>query len=308
MQWAIQQAFKEPLDGVRDIVRDFLSKLPQPITRFDPFPPTDSLKAALRAEVTQLELALGSVERYLPWACQVVECFYPNHSFDLKVLIALCILVAFHIDDNEPDKINSLTLSLLTGQPPSDPILRCLMTQLLPRMWDYYDPLAANGIFVSFLEAISGDNMEKLSRDINLLGSAPAFPDWVRVKSGAPTQYAYWLFPRDQYPDIKDYLQAIPDIMKFINHGNEVLSFYKEELAEEKDNYVHMRSKTTGKSVLGTLVDISDETIDCARRLSTVLADNQAASVVLQGFVSRYVGFHLSSPRYRLREFLGKAQ
>lgn len=290
------------------MVREFVAKLSQPITRFDPFPPTDALRAALEAEVERLDLQLVGNTRYLPWACQVVECFYPEHPFDLKVLIAVCNLVAFHIDDNSPDKTNSLIISLLTSQPKSDPILHCLTTQLLPRMWDHYDSLAANGIFIGFLEAVLGDNMEKLALGMTLSCTAPAFPDWVRAKSGATAQYAYWLFPRDQYPDVEAYLQAIPDIMKFISHCNEVLSFYKEELSGEKANYVHMRSRTTGKSVLETLRDICSETIAYAKRLSIVLADSPTASAVLQRFISDYVGFHLSSPRYRLHDLLGQAQ
>jgi Trichodiene synthase (TRI5) len=207
------------LNAIRRIICNFVSRIPQATIRFDS-PPVDELQPAVVQELYALGIPLVTIQRWLRWACQVVECFYPKHSFDLKVLIVICNLVIFYIDDTlsiNPGPLLSFQLNSLTGRPQEDPILECLAQKLLPRMWAYFDPLAANAIVVSFLEFINGTIMEGMAKSMMPLHPrASTFPEYVRLKSGAPAQYAFWLFPCDKHPDIKSYLQAIPDLLAFI--------------------------------------------------------------------------------------------
>jgi hypothetical protein len=170
-------------------------------------------------------------------------------------------------------------------------------------MWDYYDAFSANAIAVGFYEFINGTVMEELAKVIPLRSCAPNFPEYVRLKSGAPAQYAYWLFPRHRHPDLGTYAQAIPDLLAFINRVNDILSFYKEELAGEEDNFVHMRAKISGKDLISTLEDICDETLQLIDNISATLAD-KPAHAVFQEYITGYLRFHLSTTRYRLEELM----
>ncbi|KAF7800041.1 hypothetical protein EIP86_011284 [Pleurotus ostreatoroseus] len=255
-----------------------------------------------------MEYAL--VAKWFRWACQVANNFYPDHPLDLRVLIVLCNLAIFYIDDilvTDPQLLYTFQLALVTHQPQRDPILRCLADKLIPRMWRYFDPAAANAIAVGFYEFIIGTSMEADVRNMHLSPSAPDFPGFVRIKSGAPAQYAHWLFysPTRQSPN--DYIQAIPDFLVIINHVNDILSFYKEELAGEEDNLVHMRARTLGKSVLATLAELCAETEERINRVSKTLAPAPETQAVFKGFMVRYIHFHTSTTRYRLQELLAES-
>ncbi len=212
--------------AIRNVIRNFVSCIPQATVRYDS-PPVDALQAAVVEELNVLGIPLATIQHWLSWACQVAECFYPKHSLDLKVLIVICNLVIFYIDDIlsiNPGPLLTFQLNSLRGGPQEDPILECLAQKLLPRMWDYFDPLAANAIAVGFLEFINGTVMEGMAKSMMPLHRcARTFPEYMRLKSGAPAQYAFWLFPRDKQPDLKSYLQAIPDLLAFIKYA---LCFY----------------------------------------------------------------------------------
>jgi hypothetical protein len=282
-----------------------MARIPQASVRFDP-PPVEELQAAVVEEIHALQIEMATVEHWLCWACQVAEGFYPDHPLDLKVLIVICNLVIFYIDDvlaRDPASLQSFQRNLVAGRPQADPILECLAKKLIPRMWDYFDAFAADAIAIGFCEFINGTVMEGLTKMLALHPSARNFPEYVRLKSGAPAQYAYWLFPRQRHPDMGAYAQAIPDLLAFINRVNDILSFYKEELAGEEDNFVHMRAKISGKSVICTLEDICDETIQLIDNISATLADESAHSV-FQDYIAGYLRFHMSTTRYRLEELM----
>lgn len=295
------------LESVRDIVRYFVRRASRRGSlNFDP-PPTDELKAEVLKELKELNIDVSSVQRWLTWACQVAEGFYPFHPMDLKVLIVICNIAIFHIDDNltkTPEVLHAFQLNLLTGKPQADPILECLSKVLIPRMWKYYHPLAANAITIGFYEFIQGTALESLTKNMNHHPSAPEFPEYVRLKSGAPAQYAYWLFYHPSRPDITPFAQAIPDFLGVINRVNDILSFYKEELAGEDDNFVHMRAKISGKSVVATLEEICEETLLLVDCISDTLSETPEHLIVFQEFMGRYLRFHTSTTRYRLKELM----
>ncbi|KAF4566207.1 terpene cyclase [Pleurotus pulmonarius] len=296
------------LDALRDVIRKFVSRIPHVIMRFDP-PPTAALQAAVKTELCALKVPLHLIERWIRWSCQVVECFYPLHILELKVLLAICNIIIFHIDDTlsrTPAILLSFQLNIAMGRPQNEPILACLANDILPRMWSYFHPLAANAIVIGFQEFINGTIMENMARSILPIStSAPSFPEYVRLKSGAPAPYAFWLFPRDSHPDVRTYIQAIPDLMAFINRVNDILSLYKEELAGEDDNYVHMRSTLSSRNIVDTVKEICDETIAEMDRITVTLSHDPAAQATFQGYVSGYLRFHFSTTRYRLEDLFG---
>ncbi|KAG5341444.1 hypothetical protein C0989_010385 [Termitomyces sp. Mn162] len=135
-----------------------------------------------------------------------------------------------------------------------------------------WDSISANCIASSMMEYVNGCLLElQAIPKMKLSASAQSWPDFIRGKTGAAAAFSFMIFPKNTSYDIADFIQVIPDIMIYINLGNDVLSFYKETLANETDNYIHCRALVDGKSVDDTLSDISHDAIAAYSRVSTVL-------------------------------------
>ncbi|KZT70829.1 hypothetical protein DAEQUDRAFT_764395 [Daedalea quercina L-15889] len=80
---------------------------------------------------------------------------------------------------------------------------------------------------------------------------------------GLAEAFAYVIWDKQHFPDIQF------DICWFQNHVNDILSFYKEELAGEMGNYTGGRARATGK----TVQDVIGETIVLADRVRRTLGD-----------------------------------
>ncbi len=92
-----------------------------------------------------------------------------------------------------------------------------------------------------------------------------------------------------------------------IQHSD-VLSFYKEELAGERDNYVHDRALVTGKSIATVLTDLVNEIVESIERARSILKGEKEREA-WESLLSGYVAYHYSTRRYRLAELLdGESQ
>jgi hypothetical protein len=84
---------------------------------------------------------------------------------------------------------------------------------------------------------------------------------------------------------------------------SDILSFYKEELVGEKDNYIHSRARVTNQLPHVVVKDVADE-------IELLIADTRS---ILKGekekqtweiFMKGYIAFHYITPRYKLLELL----
>lgn len=80
---------------------------------------------------------------------------------------------------------------------------------------------------------------------------------------------------------------------------SDILSFYKEELAGETNNFVHDRSRVTGKDIRIVLQDILDDVVAAVARARMIL-QGQKEKEIWEQFLAGYVAFHFLSPRYKL--------
>lgn len=85
---------------------------------------------------------------------------------------------------------------------------------------------------------------------------------------------------------------------------SDVLSFYKEELAGECNNFVHDRAVVTRKNISTVLSDMLDELVASVHRARAILQTKKAKET-WEEFIEGYVAFHFLTPRYRLEELLG---
>ncbi|SCO06162.1 uncharacterized protein FFMR_12954 [Fusarium fujikuroi] len=114
---------------------------------------------------------------------------------------------------------------------------------LMKLTFKYWDPLIANFIVTASLNFLNSNALE--ARDefhtIELTKADRSWAWFLREKDGVGEVYAWFTFPKALFPDISLFLEVVPDLCIWIGLTNDVLSFYKEELAGETHNYIHNR-------------------------------------------------------------------
>jgi hypothetical protein len=72
---------------------------------------------------------------------------------------------------------------------------------------------------------------------------------------------------------IVDLSQALPEMITFTNFSNDVMSFYKEELANEEHNYIQSTARITGTDAIDVLKKTAQDTIDAHHQVRLILSD-----------------------------------
>lgn len=82
---------------------------------------------------------------------------------------------------------------------------------------------------------------------------------------------------------------------------NDILSFYKEELAGETVTYVHLLREVRHKETeLEVIYDLIDEAVGLSEEISTLLAGE--AKETWERYKTGYISFHLFDSRYKLSD------
>jgi hypothetical protein len=100
------------------------------------------------------------------------------------------------------------------------------LAKMIRESYDHFDPVLANMLQISLLVFLTSNLLERhpgfLKMPITRAGTE--FPTFFRDMAGITVGYAVFCYPKKLYPDVELYLEAIPDIAKFFNHSNDVLS------------------------------------------------------------------------------------
>ncbi|KAK7046466.1 terpenoid synthase [Favolaschia claudopus] len=188
-----------------------------------------------------------------------------------------------------------------------------------------------------------GAELMKYSREDSLASKLRVFgwlPHYLRYKSAVSEAYAACIFKanKEQNLPLTKYMKAIPDIVFFIEVANDILSFLKEELAAEKYNLIHLRTRSIAASgsmcmsgsgpggtwtPYDTLRLLCDELRDATRRVDGLLRleecerkielqgesgltlndiDDVDVTIAMQwrGWRDGYISWHLECRRYKL--------
>ncbi|TDZ13528.1 Alpha-cuprenene synthase COP6 [Colletotrichum sidae] len=187
---------------------------------------------------------------------------------------------------------------------------------LLREAHDLFDPVMANMLQLSVLKFLTSNLLERHEgfQKLKVTRAGEKFPDFYRDLSGMNVAYAVFCYPKEQYPDVSQFLEAIPDMAKFIDISNDVLSyvlhaliqptfgFYKEELGGDTRNYMHNRALTSGKPVLAVLEEVNADTIASAKRVSAILKGRGVYEDSWNESVRGYMAMHTTNVRYKLKD------
>ncbi|TRX92002.1 hypothetical protein FHL15_007099 [Xylaria flabelliformis] len=178
------------------------------------------------------------------------------------------------------------------------------MAQVIREASEHFDSVLSRLMQTNMLNFLTSNLLEQRSefKSLRVTKEGGEFPYYFRDVSGLGVAYAIFCYPKALYPDIGLFVEAIPDMAIFINKFNDVLSFYKEEIAGDKRNYINNRALCEGKSALQVLEMTKSDTMGCAMRVHHILEGRGRYATSWEDFVRGYSAFHSTNPRYRLSE------
>ncbi|KAA1475617.1 terpenoid synthase [Dentipellis sp. KUC8613] len=198
------------------------------------------------------------------------------------------------------DAIRAFSECFTRNEPQKHPMLDHLAA-LVHQLPEIFDQVAASIMTTSVLNFITAIALEHELEGTALEKSAVRYPIFARVMTGAGEMFALWVFGVQGLP-LGAYLQAVPDIVDFINYGNDILSFYKEEMAGETVNLVHTLARCRGVPHAAVLRSLIDDAVTAHERTLRTLSPHRGAYETYRRFSEGYVAFHVATRRYRLDE------
>ncbi|KAK1972291.1 longiborneol synthase [Colletotrichum sublineola] len=238
---------------------------------------------------------------------------HPNHPTEVQGFVGLFTWLVVQYDDivGQNDEMAEAQLfqeRFFRGETQPNAMLEGL-ANLMREAPRWFDPVLANLLQISTLKFLTCNLLERHKGFLNMpvTRAGVKFPDFVRDLSGINVAFAVFCFPKAQYPDVEQYLEAIPDMARFIDISNDVLSFYKEELSGDTRNYVHNRAMATGRPVLTELEVLKDEVVESANRAAKILKGRGKYEQSMHDSVRGLLAMHTANPRYKLKD-LGLAE
>ncbi|KAF9458113.1 isoprenoid synthase domain-containing protein [Collybia nuda] len=248
---------------------------------------------------------------------------YTKCTFAEKTTLALFNWYMIFIDDMCSKDIAAYSVfqeRFLRGQPQLNPILDALVEVLL-RFFDQYDAPTANSILSASLDFVNSNCIEPKLAALSPVPGAVHFPWYFRDRAGMAIVYALMMFPKTKGVVVSDYVQVLQEMNFWIALTNDVLSFHKEELAGEKNNYIHNRAHIEGKTPLGVYAEVVQELHQARKAIRAGLAHNQQAMEMWVSFEQGYMyvapfplltkviltcvtcrGWHVVQKRYKLAD------
>ncbi|ROV88744.1 hypothetical protein VMCG_10056 [Cytospora schulzeri] len=290
------------VSSVRPLISNFLETI-------DYAPPENPDKGALRALMLEYASTSGvpynkdrHARQCFVTGLSVASDMYPSHPLDVQLHIGIFTWLGFLIDDTNKQLASDLASfqpRFYTGQAQPS-LLLDHFARTLRDTYRFYDPVVANFIVLSALAFVNANALETRNefQELVPLKAGVNWPYYFRDKEGLPEVYAYFTFPRVLYPDIGSFLQAIPDMGRFINLTNDILSFYKEEVAGETRNYMNSRASYDRKTAMTTMKEVVQETAQSYLRATSVLSRRQPYAQAWHEYVMGYVAMHIMNDRY----------
>ncbi|RYP93663.1 hypothetical protein DL770_000194 [Monosporascus sp. CRB-9-2] len=231
---------------------------------------------------------------------------YPEHPVEVQAYIALWTWIVVQIDDvvnDIKDAVDHFQQRFFSGEPQPHPLLHA-MGELLREAYDYWDPVLANILVTSALNFLTSTLLETREgfQKMTVTKAGTSFPYYYRDLTGLAEAFAIFGYPTAVYPEIQYFLEAIPDMAVFINTFNDVISFYKEELANDDRNYIHNRAMCEEKEPLIVLKDVKREVEDCVARIRAILKGRGIYAESWEMHMRGHIAMHTTNPRYRLAE------
>ncbi|KAF5346890.1 hypothetical protein D9756_010561 [Leucocoprinus leucothites] len=285
---------------IQEILSDFLKqcdiKFPRDV-KLD-----ESYRDACYADATRRGLDLALLSKPLDVGIAIGDTAYRHlENYSTRIFIAVWTGLMTHIDDYYEvyaEGLKEFTSRFIRQEKQMYPVLDRVV-EMSQEFREHWDTIGANIILAAELDFLTSTILDSTIEGMEVQSKmAPGFPQFTRRMSGISRAYCFQVFPPDL--DVKQWIQVTPDFLHFIDHTNDLLSFYKEELDGESVNFVSMSAKANGINKVEALKQLADATTECYQRAAQLLQSSPEALNAFRGFCIGYVAFHSLSVRYKL--------
>ncbi|KAJ8583621.1 terpenoid synthase [Rhizopogon salebrosus TDB-379] len=190
-----------------------------------------------------------------------------------------------------------------TCEPQEDAVLNGL-DALLREAVHHFSPLVSNLVVASSLNFVSSLLLDHETKDMEISTDAPLYPEYSRLMSGLADAYGLFIFPTTL--PLVEYIQCMPDLAFVINHTNDILSYYKEELEGETVNYLSLMAASHGLAKQAALHELIEKTVQAHHNVIQILKPRSEACDAFLSFFHGYFGFHAALRRYKLEEIMSE--
>ncbi|TFK66368.1 terpenoid synthase [Pluteus cervinus] len=259
------------------------------LTRRGPLLESDKSRRALRRTIPTGVIIASAAFRHLP------------HQ-STRVFIALFTALLVYIDDifqYNIEDIKCFNERFVRHEPQGDALLD-FYAQLCMEFQQHFNPFASKIMLTTSMDFVTAQLLEYSMEEMQLSQNASQFATYARNLSGASAFYALAIFPREL--PVQDYIQALPEIVMYSDHVNDIFSFYKEEIAGEQVNHISNMAKLGSIPKTDALQRLAEETSDACLRSWKILKDRPEAFDALKAFHQGYIEFHACCSRYKLDE------
>ncbi|KAI0670986.1 terpenoid synthase [Trametes maxima] len=295
--------FVQQRELIKHLIVDFLARSD---FRAIECPPDVQLRQKLAAEIQPWAAQVNPrmLEKMLDTSCAYAETAFGHTSFEHRYYIAIytaCMLYGEDLGEHDPEAVTQFARRLVRGQKQLSPIFDRL-AELLQQAHLYWSDVGADAIITGTVDALTATAIEFATTGTRVAPSALRYPYYLRTRAGGGPQYTHFIFMRSWREKADSYLQILPEIEHWTLGTNDIISFYKEELAGETSNYVHLRADAEGISPWEVLRDLTEEVLDTARRIDEITAKDPELCALWNRYLQCYLEFSVRTPRYRLAE------
>ncbi|KAI1452570.1 putative trichodiene synthase [Annulohypoxylon moriforme] len=292
-------------DMLRGFLRDISFKIPS--SRYDP-----SIESAVLKYFRSRDFTPDFIQRYtsvIHAGVWIATSTYPFVPAKVQEEIAIYTSLVVMVEDASKEYLTDIKLfqdRLFRKQPQPIPLLETTIHSL-HTLRGLYGPFISDMMMKATLEFISVCAFEQEYNEIfSDSSSTPEFPYYLRLKTGLAEVYAFFAFPECMYPEevfLRMYLPTVPYIVRYLNLGNDFLSFYKESIvSDERLNYVHNYSRANDLTPIQVLQDTCSSLANCVRIVRKALAADPQLCNHFEQFFHGYVAYHFGAGRYKLSE------
>ncbi|KAH9926455.1 isoprenoid synthase domain-containing protein [Fomitopsis serialis] len=292
------------VDVAKVAIREFLHRMDVALPKFSR---DVELEARVKA-ITRTWPFEQSIRRHIVTGLVITEASYP-HVSDIEARVAIVIYTALFIALDTPELFDAVGAQdfhrrICDGSLRDDRGLLGEAAKVIIDMDKFYSSFCASSILSATLRYLNGELIGNPESKMFVEPISKAFVDFSRSMTGTSEAYAAFIWSKGDFPNDNSYIQVFPDVCLYIIHGNDILSFYKEEQDGEVTSYIHARAHVTGKSTPATLREVIDEVVAAAERIRRTLGEGPAREA-WDSFERGYIGFHAGDPRYRMQDIIG---
>ncbi|KAI0670936.1 terpenoid synthase [Trametes maxima] len=295
-------ASSDLVSGAEHAIRDFLTRI-----HYRPLgtTPDPTLRAVVSAEVLSWGANIDPhvMEVMIDTGCTTAEATYSHISDPARLFIAIFTAYWVYIDDTAAHKSGAcanFVRHLVAREEQPDPVLRRAATHLT-ELYQCFPSLGADAITASCLDTFMGMHVEEMTSNGAITPGATRYPYFLRLKTGLAAGYSHFNFAKGwRDPGDVSYLQVLPELDHITVAVNDVISFYKESLEGETNNYIYLRAAAERKSALAVLAELVEETVDTVHRIEAITANDPELKAICRSYVTGYIEFHFRAKRYRL--------